>query len=58
MFKWKFENAAKVRGGLKDNMVFTNIWLGFDQGLPKGGIELIKRVISDYWLGFRGDDPS
>jgi hypothetical protein len=58
VFRWNLENATKVLEGLWMSKGLT--W-GFDHSLTKGWplvcVDLIKMVISDCWLGFRGDDP-
>jgi hypothetical protein len=54
VYKWILENATKVLAGLATTGVLT---LTLTQVWPPRYVDMIKRVISDYWLGFRGDDP-
>jgi hypothetical protein len=54
VFRWNSENAAKVPEGVQRHRGLTGF---LTKGWPQVGFDLIKRIIRDCWLGFRGDDP-
>jgi hypothetical protein len=53
VLKWKLEITANVLGELQDNRGLTK---PLTEVGPQVCVALIKRVISDHRLGFRGDD--
>jgi hypothetical protein len=52
VFRWNLQNAAKVLE-VQRHQGFD---YAFDQGLTQVRVDLIQLVISDCWIGFRGDD--
>jgi hypothetical protein len=54
VFRWNLENAAKVLEEVQRQRGLTGV---LTKSWPQVGVDLIKRVITDCWLGFWGDDP-
>jgi hypothetical protein len=53
VFRWNLENATNVLEEVQRHRGLAGV---LTTGWPQVGVDLIKRVIRDSWLSFRGDD--